>query len=88
VHVDEGIGVEHARRRINPVVQPAGFGEVVGLHGAIEPGLEIAVTLPESSPLQPSTSELNSHALLMDSTLIGRLRPCSARIWASCCWLV
>ena len=41
----------------------------------------MTLPLPESRPLQPSTSELNSHALLVDSTLMGRARACSARIW-------
>ena len=48
----------------------------------------MTLPLPESRPLQPSTSELKSHALLVDSTLIGRARPCSARIWLSCCGTV
>src|SRR5207249_8140021 len=32
VHVDEGIGVEDRRQRMDPVVEPAGLGEVVGLN--------------------------------------------------------
>ncbi len=48
----------------------------------------MTLPLPDSRPLQPSTSELNSHALLVESTLIGRLRPCRLRIvlscWATC----
>ena len=35
----------------------------------------MTLPLPESRPLQPSTSELKSHALLVDSTLMGRARP-------------
>jgi hypothetical protein len=35
--------------------------------------------------LQPSTSELNSQALLVESTLTGCFRDCSIRTWASCC---
>src|SRR6266436_1524465 len=38
----------------------------------------MTLPLPESRPLQPSSSELKSHALLVDSTLRGGSRPCSA----------
>ena len=44
-HTDEGTGVERRRHRINPVVQPAGFREIVDLHGAIEPNLTDDATI-------------------------------------------
>ena len=40
---------------------------------------------PERSPLQPSTSELNSQALWVESTLTAGLRLCSSRTCISCC---
>jgi hypothetical protein len=45
----------------------------------------MTLPLPESSPLHPTTSELNSQALFVDSTLIGRGRDCSVLTCVSCC---
>ncbi len=45
----------------------------------------ITLPLPESNPLPPSTSEENSHALCVVSTLTGRGRFCSRRMCISCC---
>src|SRR5713101_2576152 len=45
----------------------------------------ITLPLPESRPLQPSTSELRSQALWVESTLTGRGRLCSVRTCHSCC---
>jgi len=44
----------------------------------------ITEPLPESSPLQPSTSELISQALWVVSTLTAGRRDCSTRTWRSC----
>ena len=39
----------------------------------------MTLPLPDSSPLQPSTSEGNSQALWVESTFTGRGRLCSVR---------
>ena len=44
----------------------------------------ITEPLPESRPLQPSTSEAISQVLCVVSTLTGGVRDCSARMWRSC----
>ena len=45
----------------------------------------ITLPLPDSRPLQPSTSELISHELCVDSTVTGRARLCRLRTCHSCC---
>ena len=46
-----------------------------------------AMTLPapDRRPLQPSTSELNSHELCVVSTVTGRGRFCNSTMCRSCC---
>ena len=45
----------------------------------------MTLPLPDNKPLQPSTSELNSHALWVESTFTGRGRLCNVRTCHSCC---
>ena len=60
--------------------------EIVRLTAWKSAACRSAITLPEpdSTPLQPSTSELKSHELCVVSTLTGRARLWSSRICRSC----
>ena len=58
-------GGAHARRRLDPVVEPAGFREIVGLHGAIEPGLKFRHDPPAADSMAslPCTSARQPRAV-------------------------
>ena len=74
VHVDEGIGIERARGRLDAVVEALGLGKIISFYGSKQPSLQTAITLPEpdNKPLQPSTSNEKSEALCVVSTFTGR----------------
>jgi hypothetical protein len=56
VHVDEGIGVEHARHRMDPIVQPTRLGEVVGGDRLEQSGLQIGNHAAASTRARPNSS--------------------------------
>ena len=78
VHVDGRGRVEDLGQRVNAVVDAPGLGQIVALRRRRTAALaESGRTLPEpeSRPPQPSTSEENSQALCVDSTVTGFGKP-------------